>query len=358
MPPQKMIQRVSALLLCLFVSGCLSPSPEEISQNAEDTVLELYRTENYALLSDRDKQAGTAEQFAELSPFGGVQVRSSEAGKYYELEAFLVDQTGYQIVTSSYDPQSQSTTVTPEWVAPALYYDLLIGRDGILETEESERALARYQSGKLDKATLKLRRFEMDPVVVDDTGVFIDLENKLAVQAVRDRVEPDRQLIHDVGFLSSTTASELEDRVDEIRTAVTNLQKAREEIAELDPGNNEAFEMPLMMGRDHIRAVELLGQAREVVSFSTPEITKYRTGGVGMSTTMTASEPLPIRILGCTMDYFKDGQKIGEESFICGQYLQTDLIQDDGEMLDNEAAALNATRAVIRITDVTPLSDG
>jgi hypothetical protein len=198
MPPQVMIQRGSLLLLFLFVSGCLSPSPEELSQKAEDTVLELYRTENYELLSDRDKQAGTAEQFAKLSPFGDAQVRSTQGHKYYDLEAFLIEQTEYHILTSSYDPETESTAVTAEWVAPELYYELLINDDGVFETETAERALSRFEAGTLTEGTVKLSRFELDPVTVDGSGVFIDLENKLAVQRVLDRVEPDRQLIHDI----------------------------------------------------------------------------------------------------------------------------------------------------------------
>jgi hypothetical protein len=115
--------------------------------------------------------------------------------------------------------------------------------------------------------------------------------------------------------------------------------------------------MPLMMGKEHLRAVELLQKAREAVSFSVPVIKDYTYGGVGMNTTMTASEALPIRMLFCTVDYMKGNQKIGEEIFVCGQHLQTNLVQDEGSILENEAAALNATDVVIRITDVRPLPE-
>lgn len=161
--------RYILISLVLLLASCSKPDTPEV------IVEKFYTTSDYNMLSSADKQAMTAQEWAELGDYSHLfKPKLSPTNRYFALEQFLYSHSSVTVRQHTVDGDKKLVKVN--FKHPALLIELGFFTEDALRVfkDEIEQANVNFEKGLITAATLQFKENEETFTLLND-GIFLNL---------------------------------------------------------------------------------------------------------------------------------------------------------------------------------------
>jgi len=347
-------QRLSLFLLALTLSSCSNPP--------EKQALEFAKTNNYNLLSERDKSVYSEKKFNEI--WSSVyKLQLEPTSEYYLLEKYLNGLIRHQV--KSVETLDKKTKVVVLEIYPKVLSDFLLGIiDTNLLGEDTTQKLvnfnALHKKGLIDTADIKFLERELSFDVYPD-GVFIDLaEIKKKIEksdSIKSIIKPvdeilDLEKITNISLLMGDTQDdfntlmEFAKGIDEDIQKVESIQKL---VKEVDPEYDFwFFEQYLTKAREVSVLEKKFNHLKRGLRFRKLNISRSDDGELALFGNYVYTGSMNVKIVhGLASFYDDNGVVIYKQEF---KYLLSDLFEGKEGSIGKKLADQYVAGKTVRVT--------